>query len=167
MTNCNNYVFNGVLSRYIVTIIAYFALFFHKNNTIIQKYLYLLLPILLTVLDKIDSVFKHFHKNKKCLKTFYYQYLDKICDSFSYLLLLLFFQFDNYYLFFALYRCIGVVLFSLTKNSKWLIFFFDFVKEYLLYLFVFGRNYNYMPVFILCKIVFEYYFHTKINKPQY
>ena len=38
MTNCNNYVFNGILSRYIVTIIAYFALFSHKNNTIIQKY---------------------------------------------------------------------------------------------------------------------------------
>lgn len=167
MTTCKSDIFNGIILRYVVTAITVYALFFYKDNAIIQKYLFLLLPVLLTILDSIDGIFITIHKNKICYQTFYYQYLDKICDSFSYLLLLLFFPFDNYYLFFALYRCIGVVLFSLTKNSKWLIFFFDFVKEYLLYSFVFGRNYQYMPFFILCKIAFEYYFHTKVNKKYY
>ena len=106
-------------------------------------------------------------KMNNCTKTFYYQYLDKICDSVSYLLLFFFFKLDNLLLYFVLYRIVGVLLFYLTKNSIWLILFFDFVKEFLLYIFIFGENYIYLPFFVNCKIAFEYYFHNVTNKSHY
>ncbi len=45
--------------------------------------------------------------------------------------------------------------------------FFDFVKEYLLYSFVFKNNYTYIPIIVICKIAYEIYFHSVINKLQY
>lgn len=159
-----------MIFRYIITIVSFCILLFYYNNNN-NNYFYLILPILLIILDETDNIFTGFHKHNGkmngCTKTFYYQYLDKICDSISYLLLFLFFKLDNLLLYFVLYRIIGVVLFYLTKNSKWLIFFFDFAKEFLLYLFIFGHNYAYLPFCVICKIVFEYYFHTIINKSHY
>lgn len=90
-----------------------------------------------------------------------------MCDSISYLLLFLFFKLNNILLFFIIYRIIGVILFLITKDSRCFIIFFDFVKEYLLYLFIFGNNNLYLPIFILCKICFEYYYHIIHNKNNY
>ena len=138
MSLCDKYIYNGIVFRYIITIFSFYILLFYYHNS---KYLYLILPILLTVLDETDNIFTGFHKSNGimngCTKTFNYQYLDKICDSVSYLLLFLFFKFDNLLLYFILYRIIGVIFFYFTKNSKWLILFFDFAKEFLLYTFIF------------------------------
>ena len=168
MIFCNKLIKKGMLLRYITTIITFYVLYIYINNKLIKKYFYLILPILLIALDKVDNIiFKSFNECKLYTKSFYYQCNDKICDSISYLLLYLFFKFDNFLLFFILYRMIGVILFYYTKNSKWLILFFDFVKEYILYLFVFGKNYTFMPLFIFLKICFEYYFHTIFNHSDY
>ena len=168
MSSCNKYIHNGIIFRYIITIVSFCVLFVYYRES---SYLYLILPFLLTALDETDNIFTGFHKSNGimngCTKTFDYQYLDKICDSVSYLLLFLFFKFDNPLLYFVLYRMVGVVLFYFTKNSKWLILFFDFAKEFLLYLFIFGKNYVYLPFFMACKIGFEYYFHTVVNKTHY
>ena len=168
--NCNGLIINGMILRYILTVILFYLLYI--NNTYINKYLYLILPILLSILDDIDNVFTRPYKynwrsNNRCTHLYFYQITDKICDSISYLLLSLFFKLDNILLFFVIYRIIGVILFYYTKNSKWLIFFFDFAKEYLLYFFLFGKNYVYIPFFIFGKICFEYYFHTIHNKNDY
>ena len=64
---------------------------------------------------------------------FHYQKYDKIVDIFSYILLLFIYYDDKLLLYFIIYRLIGVILFSLTKKSIYLIIFFDFIKEYLLY----------------------------------
>jgi len=90
-----------------------------------------------------------------------YQMRDKICDTITYLLLFKFFDLDYAMLFFVLYRMLGVILFYFTKNSKWLVIFFDFVKEYFLYVFVFGYDYSYIPAFITGKILFEYQKHGR------
>jgi hypothetical protein len=169
---CNELVSNGILVRYIATIASFFVLYdILKTNLFIEKYFYLLLPFLLTFLDELDNIFTIFYKYKGkyngCTKTFYYQYTDKICDSISYLLVYFFFKIDFVFLYFVLYRIIGVLLFCITKNSKWLILFFDFAKEYILYLFVFGNELFYMPIFVILKICFEIYFHTIVNKNNY
>lgn len=52
-------------------------------------------------------------------------------------------------------------------DSSWLILFFDFVKEYLLYLFLFGKNFNYLLPFIALKILYESLFHTVHNPNHY
>jgi len=172
MTLCAKNIRNGIIFRYIITLVLFYILSIYNNNNIIHNYFYLIAPVMLTVLDSADSIFNFSCKRNQCTKnqcskTFYYQYLDKICDSVSYLLLFLFFRLDNVVLYFILYRIVGVLLFSLTKNSVWLILFFDFVKEFLLYIFIFKNNYTYLPIFVLGKIAFEYYFHNVINKSQY
>lgn len=172
---CKNIITNGIFVRYIITIIALYYLSMNLNIQFINKNIYLILPFLLTfldsvdniftitILDSVDNIFTFFNNYKKtlrnCASLYYYQYQDKICDSISYLLLFVFFKLNNGLLFFILYRIIGVILFCITKDNKWLIIFFDFVKEYLLYYFIFGNNNSYIFIFILLKINFEYYLH--------
>jgi hypothetical protein len=180
MVNCYNIIKNGMITRYIVTIITFIILAINFKNRFIINYIFLILPLLLILLDHIDNIcnnlirFYNYISNKKivnCSRLFYYQNQDKICDSFSYLLsylfLCLFFKVDNILFLFIVYRIIGVILFNITKNSVWLIVFFDFVKEYFIYLFIFSNNYRYIPLFILCKIYFEYYWHRIHNNSNY
>lgn len=171
MMNCNNLIANGIIVRYIATIVSFYFISLNITNKFIHNYFYLILPILLTLLDLLDGIFAKIDEIKnginKCTKKFYYQYNDKICDSISYLLLFWFFKLDINLLFFVIYRVIGVILFVITKDSRWLILFFDFAKEYLLYLFLFRNNYSYIPIFVLFKICYEYYYHTIHNKNSY
>ena len=158
----------SMIIRYSITFLVFYILSNNIYNKYVNKYFYLIIPILLILLDEIDNIFTVFHKyNNNYTKTFYYQYNDKICDIISYFILFLFFKIDNIALFFILYRLIGVILFTITKDSIYLIIFFDFVKEYLLYLFIFGKNYNYILFFVIGKICFEYYYHTIHNKNNY
>lgn len=162
---CKKLIDNGMTLRYIVTVITFY--FLSLNVFTLKNYIYLILPIVLTLLDEVDNIFTTFYNANNCTKLFYYQSNDKICDVISYLLLYAFFKLDFILLFFILYRVIGVILFYYTKNSSWLILFFDFAKEYLLYLFIFGNNFICLPFFILCKICFEYYYHEIHNKNNY
>ena len=170
-TNCNFYIIKYAFLRLLTTIILFtlFYNYFSKNN----KYFLLLLVLLLTILDIVDSVFLT-KSNKKCIccLSYNYQIIDKINDLISYfIVLLLLFPVSsfNYNIlkYFIIYRFIGVILFALTKQSIWLIIFFDFIKEYILYFTFFGNNFQYIYFFIIAKILFEYFFHTKFNKITY
>jgi hypothetical protein len=175
---CNGLIDNGMIVRYMISILVFYILIICCKNKYIKNYIYLILPIILTLLDKIDNKFILSFINNgnntthlSCAGLFNYQKSDKICDSFSYLLAYIFlaicFKVDNILLFLIIYRIIGVILFTVTKNSRWLILFFDFIKEYFIYLFIFHNNYMYIPLFILCKIIFEYYWHTTKNSNKY
>jgi hypothetical protein len=170
MSTCEELLYKGFVVRYLTTFLSLGLLGFYFYNKNVKTYIYLIIPILLSVLDSVDNKIAKFH-GKNCTNTFYYQTWDKVCDSFSYVLTYLFLCFflksDVILLFFVLYRIVGVLLFSMTKNSRWLVVFFDFVKEYLVYLFLFGRNFNYIPIFIIGKILFEGFFHTMHNANNY
>ena len=153
----------GMILRVILTSLSFYMISYFS----LHKTLYLILPILLTALDTVDGSFIVFYKNNQCYHTFHYQMYDKIVDSASYLLLFAFFKLDQNVLYFTLYRIIGVLLFSLKKNSKWLVLFFDFVKEYMLYVFLFSNDFRYLPICILLKILYEYYLHRFSLKRQY
>jgi hypothetical protein len=163
--NCHEAISNGMILRCVLTLTCFLFIFF-KN----PKYLWLILPIALTLLDLSDGVFNKyktdFLKEKNCLKTFEYQVVDKVVDSISYLLFL-FLKVDYTTLFFICYRILGVLLFYTTRSSVWLIVFFDFVKEHMLYMHLFGNNYAYLLIFVVLKIAFEYYLHTFININHY
>ena len=88
-------------------------------------------------------------------------------DIFTYSLLLFVLPNDSVLKFFILFRFIGTVLFYVNRNSVWLIYFFDFVKEYLVYLYLFGKNSSLLYFFVVLKIMFEFYFHTFHNKNNY
>ena len=176
MTECEPLIKKGVVLRNMLTLLSLFVIYSYLHKKSIRKYLYLILPILLNLADNSDNFFlysfKDFpRKKRECAKTFYYQHYDKISDALGYvwvyLFLLFFLKHDSFLLFFVLYRIVGVILFSTTKNSKSLVVFFDFVKEYLLYLFLFGKNFKYLPFCITLKMCFEYYFHSVVNKSHY
>ena len=163
---CKTLIDNGLYLRYVITLLLLYTLSQNLNNKIIKQNLYLILAVTLTILDLVDTFFTKLN-SKKCTKTLHYQLHDKICDSVSYFLLLLLFKFDGLLLFLILYRITGVLLFYFTEDSNYIILFFDFIKEYLLYLFIFGNNYTYIPILMVCKIGFEYYFHKVHNRSAY
>jgi len=178
MPECEPLIQKGFILRNVLTLLVLFVLFFSLSNKSIRKYLFLILPILLTLSDNSDNYFLYSFedslipsKKNKCAKTFYYHQRDKISDSlgyvWTYLFLFFFLKGDPFLLFFVLYRIVGVGFFSYTKDSSWLVLFFDFVKEYLLYLFVFGKNVTYLPFFIALKILYEYLFHSIVNPSHY
>lgn len=167
MKRCNKLIDNGMIIRYILTIVSFKILSMNLNHHCIRENIYLILPILLAILDEVDNIFTTSYKDNRCTKLFRYQSSDKICDSISYLLLFLSFDIDRTFLFFTLYRIIGVILFTLSRNSRWLIIFLDFSKEYLLYYHFFQDDQRYLPIFMFGKFCFEYYYHTIHNKNEY
>ena len=167
--NCNHDASYGMILRLLTTLlILYLISKFASSTPFVEKYLLLILAGVLTLLDSVDNtVFRMHHVKKTCTKFFFYQINDKLVDAVSYLMLFFFFKLDNYLLYFILYRIVGVGLFSWTKNSKWLILFFDFAKEYLVYQFLFPKTFKYLPFFVLAKIAFEFFFHSFTNSTDY
>ena len=171
-----NIPYHGLVVRIILTLIFYLFLKKMENLPLINKYLYLILFVFLIFLDVMDFFyvidFESIINPVKLMKNIkdniadnkYYQIYDKIIDVLSYSLLLIF-DIDNTLKFLILYRLIGVLIYLFTLNGKSLIIFFDFVKEYLLYVSVLGNNYNYLILFLLPKILLEYYFYysRKLN----
>jgi hypothetical protein len=167
---CSNPINNSMLIRIALSIISLYFLSVSNNNFII-RHIYLILPILLIILDLTDNIytrsFKYKGNDNGCTKTFNYQFKDKVVDVASYFYTYFLFPYDKNILYFSIYRLFGVILFYLTKSSKWLLLFFDFVKEYMVYIYLFKDNYKYLPFVVIAKIIFEYYFHSFINKREY
>jgi hypothetical protein len=166
--NCYKSINTSMILRIILTVISLFLVSI-SSNSFIQGNIYLILPILLLFLDNLDSLSLKVIKgiDNKCTRLFNYQINDKIIDVASYIYMYYLFNNDVNILFLSLYRLLGVILFYVTKSSKWLIVFFDFVKEYMLYVYFFKDNYRYLPMAILAKIIYEYIFHTLHNKREY
>lgn len=165
---CNEEVTRGLLIRCILTV---FLFYFIKLSDSDNSY-YKLFPLLsLVFLDLSDSFLIStrqidFPKNKKCTHKRYYQLCDKILDIATYILFYLLFIKDNPQIngknrpiiFTIIIRIFGVLLFGVSRNTEWLIVFFDFFKEYLLYSYFFESD-KYVPVLVFLKVCFEYYFH--------
>lgn len=156
-----------IMIRFIVTLIIFYLISKNKIKWI-ENNLLIILAFILLLLDYVDGfLIKHVYKIRKCLKSFNYQSSDKILDIFTYSLLLFVLPNNSVLKFFILIRFIGTVLFYFTRNSVWLIYFFDFVKEYLVHLYFFGKNSSFLYFFVVLKIMFEFYFHTFHNKNNY
>lgn len=171
MTLCENLVNKGMMLRYLLTIMTFWYIFCNK---FVAKYIFLILPAALTLLDCVDSTFIRFWcflkypRSDQCTHSFYYQSSDKICDVVSYILSTSCVPKRDYFLLFLIaYRLVGVVLFCLSKNSIWLVVFFDFVKEYYVYRYFFHKNFTLVPYLIVCKIGFEYAWHKLVNNANY
>lgn len=168
LKNCRKYISDGILLRTVMTVISFNVLYIMT-----QKDLYLILPILLTVLDIFDNAFlwptmiSKLQRTNCTSKFLYYQISDKICDIFSYVLCYIYFYNiikDPILEFFILYRLVGILLYVFTNNKYYLVIFFDLVKEYMIYKYLLGTNLLYLPIIIILKICFEYVLHLHINK---
>lgn len=145
MKQCYKDINKGMILRIIWTI---FIFSFTKKN-------YLMMAILLTVLDLVDNYYLWMRYDRSCLKIHHYQNLDKIVDLLSYFYVYYIYGLDNKFLLFILYRLIGVMMYLPTRKCKYLMVFFDFIKEHLVLLH-FGFNEQYLGLFIIGKILFEF-----------
>ena len=156
----------AALLRFVATVLALGAVpFWAKRGS---PYFLVLLVCVLTLSDGVDALFfeRTSDTARGSTKTFEYQVLDKINDVLAYSLVYCMTGYDAVF-YLTAYRAVGVLLFALTKKSIWLIIFFDFVKEYLLYRAVLGTNYAFILPAVLAKIGFEIFLHTKVNKADY
>lgn len=150
--------------RYAITFAFYVALLL-KKNTISKESLYIICVLGLSILDIMDSHFYDSHAQFAIHAE--YQIHDKICDILSYMPLLYIFKSDSLLWFFVLYRLIGVCVYLKTKDARYFVLFFDFVKEYLVYRRLFS-GYNALMPCVMIKIIYEYHFHkNKFPKPLY
>jgi hypothetical protein len=156
---CEKIVINSMILRFTITVISFIILYKISDDNYIRKHLYLILPILLHLFDILDTRIY----STRCCDHWIYQKLDKITDILSYILLIFMIKDDKLLHLFILYRLLGVIFFTQTKNSYYLVIFFDFIKEYLIYKYFFGNNYSYIYIFIILKIIFEYLLHIVHN----
>ncbi len=147
--------------------------------------------VIILLMDALKGFYIKYKNNEKVYKfgckickTWRYQFIDKWVDLFGYYLVYLImketnilekiYEERNNYIMDVLlksiqYRLLGVILFSLTKKSYYLVIFADVFKEFLIYN-VLMKNKPYKTGFIIVfilKIVFEYYWHQKHNKIEY
>jgi hypothetical protein len=154
---CNTYINNGMFLRATLTV---FTLYLLKD----KKHLFIILPIVLIILDGVDNAWTFFYKKNTCADTLNYRVKDKIVDIVTYIAAYCILDLRNpLLLFFIGARAIGVVMYTLTYNPVFLVVFTDFVKEHMLYTYVFGNNTTYLLPCVLLKMVYEYMHHiTKV-----
>jgi hypothetical protein len=170
--NCSKVLNENMIVRVFLFFLFLLILSKYSDNKIIHKYLLIILIVSLFVSDIEDTTFPNFinslftnekPKYNNCLYTDFYIIKDKIVDLVSYILVfLIFFRNDYLLLSFILYRAVGIVLYLLTNNTNWFILFFDFIKEYLLYNYLFKTN-KYIFIFIILKIIYEYFNYYIFN----
>ena len=187
MVSCIELTNYGMVIRVFSTIIILFILYslMKDGNKFCNKYFLVILAILLFLLDNFDllpDLYYYFYKpdsieakcvyeltaeaklinydnGKKNYDTLYYNIVDKCVDTLSYILAYFVFNLNNTFLYFLLYRMVGIGLYIYTQNTRWLILFFDFMKEYLIFFFLVQNDLSYIWFFILLKIYFEIYLH--------
>ena len=187
MVSCILLTNYGIIFRIVFTIILFFILFslMKNGNKFCNKYFLVILAVLLFILDNFDNIaflfyryyrpgssestcsyeisrtskIKSFYEGKVNKNSLYYDILDKCVDTLSYILAYFVFNLNNTFLYFLLYRMVGVVLYIYTQNTRWFILFFDFMKEYLIYFFLAKNDLSYIWLFILLKIYFEINLH--------
>jgi hypothetical protein len=157
---CRPRIQTSMTFRLIVSAVSLFILSYSVPEFFLRKYLLLILPITLTLLDFTDNLLTF---RNGCAQTFDYQHKDKILDILTYFYTYALFPLDQNILWLTLFRTVGVALFLLTGASFWIVLFVDFVKEYMLYKYIFPTNLQYLPVAILAKYAFEWILHYRIN----
>jgi len=170
--NCSKILNENMIVRVFLFFLFLLILFKYSDNKIIHKYLLVILITALFISDIADTAFPNFinslftnekPKYNNCHYTNFYIIKDKIADLASYILVfLIFFKNDYLLLAFILYRAVGIVLYLITNNTNWFILFFDFIKEYLLYNYLFKTN-KYIFIFIILKIIYEYFNYSIFN----
>ena len=104
----------------------------------------------------------------KMCKSYMYQSIDKAVDLLTYGIIYVYLGLSHLYLYLILIRLVGISLFFLTLNSRWLILFPDLFKEVLLFdWYVAKINTTNFSIIFLFKMIFEYVWHTYHNHNNY
>ena len=115
---------------------------------------------------------KNFNESLGICRSYNYQIIDKIIDLFSYyiIFMLLDLPFTSMYFILLFLRSIGVILFTKTSHSKYLVMFPDLFREVLIVSWTLGTSNPIIIATIVIKIIFEYLLHMSPfthNKKEY
>lgn len=166
---CNKSILIDFIIRIILSIITFYLL---KQYYSENKYLYLIIPFLLIILDLTDNItqfiFSKLYNFSKdiCTHTFLYQSLDKIVDLLSYICIWYLFDKTQSMFILIIVRLIGILFFHQYKKSFSLMIFPDLIKEFMVYKYFNNTNNNFIYIVIL-KIIFEIYYHSYKNLTSY
>jgi hypothetical protein len=150
-------ILKGFVVRLVLTLGTFIILPYLK----LDKYYFIILPIVLTLLDFTDNIFTNLAKPfQSVANSTFYHLQDKIIDALSYIFVWYVFKLDNKFLYLVLYRLIGVYWYYHTDNKKIFTLFPDLFKEFLFIHGIFEFN-KYIPyvIVLIIKIIFEYLFH--------
>lgn len=151
----------GVATRLFVTLgLIYVVRKYYSHS----KYLLLILFFKALAIDTTDTLFAFFYKGistcwNDCPRSLLYDVIDNSLHLITYYLIYQMLHHNSTVGFFIGLRILGFILFYPTQNRKWMIPFFNFIKEYLLYEYIFGKNLTYFPIVMIGKIAVDYYLH--------
>jgi len=167
---CKKKIYWGAGFRVVITLIIFYLISKYIN----PSYLFVALPIILTLLDLTDNIFSFgyswslgYRFKDMCTRLFEYQITDKINDWVTYLLAWYIFKLDPLFLGFVIWRGLGVLTFGLTRSSLPLIPFADLMKEYLLFKYFSPGSNKLLPLIAIGKMGFEVWLHTQRLKSSY
>jgi hypothetical protein len=155
-----------LLFRLLLTPILHYG----KNNILATIFIL----IFLDIIDCNPIVIKMFPKNELknaqyCSKNRTYSILDKTIDIIQYIYAIFLLKNNNtinksqfnILSLFLIYRIVGLISFIFTNKSSLYIVFFDFIKEYLFLIYLFGNNISkqILIILIIIKIIYEYLMH--------
>ena len=127
----------------------------------------LIMAFLLLVLDVLDCsryhqyVVKGFGNNDiQCTHNFLYQATDKLSDIFQYAIAILILGntvSQQFFLLLLTWRTLGVIAFLYTKDTRYLVPFFDGIKEMMFLWWLCNGNPSMVFIILICvaKITFE------------
>lgn len=115
---------------------------------------YLLLPIFFTYLNTIKYDISA-TDGPYATRSFAYKARDRLADVLSYMLAFTLFPRDIGYMYCVFFRLIGVLLFGMTRDDRWLILFPDVAGEYLTYHFIYKGEMSGFPLLIPVKMIYE------------
>ena len=124
---------------------------------------YLLLPFFFTYLNTIKYDISVID-GPYATRTFSYKIRDRLADVISYMITFTLFPRDTFYLYCVTLRLIGVLLFGMTRDDRWLIVFPDVAGEYLMYHFIYNGDMSGFPIVFPVKMVYERWSVTN-NQP--
>lgn len=125
-------------------------------NKQLLKTPYLTIPLLTLANDLVDSAFIHMSTSWQPITDVKYIYYDKMFDALSYVAMLPYiYNKDMIAVLLILWRTLGVIIYTQTKNVWSLVFGVDYVKEYLLLKYFNVSNEVLLGGFI-AKLGFEY-----------
>jgi hypothetical protein len=148
--------------RVVTTLIV---MFFLKLN----KFPLVYAVVALFLLDQADCMYV---KANQCSGNFTYQYKDKLCDLFAYLIFFVLYRnefptfFQTLFILLMVYRTIGVIRYIETKDENVLIYYFDgmnaILVAHVLTIYIPSLQKMYKPFlffFVSLKIVYEWFHH--------
>lgn len=115
---------------------------------------------------------KDFKQSMSICQSYNYQVIDKIIDLFSYyiIFMLLDLPMTSFYFILISLRAIGIILFTKTGQSKYLVMFPDLFREVLIVSWTLGTSNPIIIATIIIKIIVEYLLHMgplTRNKKEY